>query len=260
MPKKSLRLKGYSVGIVLLFVGLSCSFVVYGENATGIVPVFGVNPIQKNTRIPSNRPFIFDWGVDQKNIQNSGWGISLFPPQAYAQSFKPTKEKLTAVSLCLVKGIAPPDPVHITVSIRENLTGPNLASKTISTSDVTIKKSSTWILFDFEDIMVTPEVTYYIVCSADAGDASHAYYWIFADNDSYSRGCAWFQEYENGSWAKEPTNVFHIMDFCFKTYFRKPLEGTTATNIVLSLSHQFLWAGVLNKASRILSLTPSRDI
>ncbi len=241
-----------SIGIILLFIGTACSFVVFGNTTKDIGPFSSATLAQKKTGIPSHRPFIFDWGVDQKNIQDSGWGISLFPPQSYAQSFKPTKEKLTAVSLCFIKGIAPPDPVQITVSIRENLTGLNLASKTVSTGDITIAKSRTWVLFDFEDIAVTPEGTYYIVCSADAGDVSHAYCWIFADNDSYSRGSAWFQEYENGSWVNEPMNIFHIMDFCFKTYFRKPLEGTTAIKTIPLLPHRFLWAGDLHMVSLIL--------
>ena len=259
MDKKSLTIKGYSVGIILLFVGIACSFVVHGDNTTGVVPVFDAETTQNNMGIPSYRPFFFDWGVDQKNIQDCGLGISLFPPQAHAQSFTPTKEKLTAVSLCLIKGIAPPDPLNITVSIRGNLAGPDLATKTIRTSDVTIKKSRTWVLFDFEDITVTPEVSYYIICSVDAGDASHAYCWMFANNDTYSRGAAWFQEDGNGSWVQEPTNAFHIMDFSFKTYFRKPFGSEVKNNVSLFAS-RFLWAGILHKSLRILSLTPSRNI
>jgi hypothetical protein len=246
-----MKRKWLAIGSVLLFIGTACSFVVLGNTTKDVDPFYSMTLTMKGTGTPSRHPFIFEWGVDQKNIQDSGWGISLFPPQGYAQSFTPTKEKLTAVSLCLVRGIAPPDPVNITVSIRENLTGVDLASKTIRTSEVTIKKSRTWVLFDFEDISLIPEITYYIVCSADAGNVSHAYCWVFADNDTYFRGNAWFQENENSSWIKEPTNVFHIMDFCFKTYFRKPLEGTTAKNSVLLQHHRFFWTGDLHRVSMI---------
>jgi hypothetical protein len=135
---------------------------------TDLAILYGADGTENNKKIISYEPIIFDWGVDQKNTQHSGFGITLHPPQSHAQSFTPTKDKLTAVSLYLFKGITPPEPVHITVSIRDNLTGSNLVTKTINTSVVTITKSPQWVLFDFEDISITPEITYYIVCSVDA--------------------------------------------------------------------------------------------
>ncbi len=173
----------------------------------------------------SFEPILFDWGVDQKNIETSGYGITLHPPQAHAQGFRPTKDKLTAVSLLLFKGILPPDPVHITVSIREYLNGADLVTMTINTSVVSISKSRQWVLFDFEDVSVVPEKMYYIVCSADAGDVSHAYCWMFAETDTYARGEAFCKPNATENWMRWPNGSEYPVDFCFKTYFRKPLDG-----------------------------------
>jgi len=169
----------------------------------------------------SSEPALFDWWcVDQKQTVHDRQGITLIPPETNAQSFTPTKEKLTAVSLYLFKHDTPPDPVHITVSIRDNLTGLDLATKTIDTSVVTIQNKATWVLFDFDDITITPESTYFIVCSGDGGDATNAYCWLFSYNDTYTRGEAWNKATTGSSWVQWSG----LEDFCFKTYFRKPLD------------------------------------
>jgi len=186
---------------------------------------FGVSTCAGNT-IKLSEPTAFDWGVDQKQTTSSGYGITLIPPETNAQSFTPTKDKLTAVSLRIFKHATPPEPVHITVSIRDNLTGPDLATKTIDTSKVTIKSSGSWVLFDFEDIATTPGVKYYIVCSGDAGDATNAYCWIYSANDTYAGGEAWYKATAGSSWIKWPTGPQNPADFCFKTYFRKPITGS----------------------------------
>jgi hypothetical protein len=173
-----------------------------------------------NVNSEPHEPDLFDWWcVDQKQTVQNGYGSQQTPLWTNAQSFIPSKDKLTAVSLYFFKAGTPTEPVHITVSIRDNLTGSDLATKTIDTSVVTIEDAK-WVLFDFEDISITPESKYYIVCSGDSGNANNAYCWLFSGNDTYTRGEAWGKVDDN------PWIVFTsgVGDYCFKTYFRKPLD------------------------------------
>ena len=199
--------------------------------ATTVVSATNVNIKEIKNKIVNDEPYeptLFDWlCVDQKQTHQDTYGIELRPPFTCAQSFTPTKDKLTAVSLYIFKHDIPPDSVHITVSIRDNLTGLDLATKTVNTSVVTIKY--TWVLFDFEDISITPGNTYFIVCSGDAGDEPNVYCWFFSDNDTYTRGEAWYKVNQIANW----TTLIQAgwgADFCFKTYFRKPLDKSVAIN------------------------------
>jgi hypothetical protein len=227
--KKTRIKKVLVVGIILLFIAIAYVPVLQGfTNDKSTLPsnmMFTATPTQMN-----EKPAVFEWGVDQKNTQNSGFGITLHPPETHAQSFTPTKNKLTAVSLYLFKGVTPPEPVHITVSIRDQLDGLNLATHTINTSEVTITKSGGWILFDFGDLTIIPQSTYYLLCSADAGSPSNAYCWLFANNDTYPRGEAWFQDNETSPWVHWPSGSMYPVDFCFKTYFRKPFDSFILEN------------------------------
>ncbi len=179
----------------------------------------------------NHQPTLFDWGVDQKQTDMSGYGITLNPPWKEAQSFTPTKDKLTAVSLYLFKGGTPPESILVMVSIRENLTGADLATKTIDTSVVTIKSSGTWVLFDFDDITTTPGSKYYIICSSNAGNDTNAICWAYTTEiDQYPNGDAWSQQNETSNWMKWQGLGNEPHDFCFKTYFRKPLDVSAPTN------------------------------
>ncbi len=174
-----------------------------------------------------------NWGVDQKQTFNDGAGFDLQPPSAWAQSFIPTKDKLTAVSLAMFQyGIAPE--AVITVSIRATLNSSDLVTITRNTSVDPIGHKLVWILFDFEDISITTGSTYYIVCSANAGYENNTYCWGFASvNDKYIKGEAWVKENETADWIAvnqwDPTD-YPKPDFCFKTYFRKPLDISVPIN------------------------------
>ena len=221
-----MKRKCLAVGIILLLVEMAYAPFIRGCDDTGAA--LSVIETEHNKKITSYEPTLFDWGVDQENTQNSGLGITLHPPEKHAQSFTPTKDKLTAVSLYLFQGITPPEPVHITVSIRDNLTGSDLATKTIDTSVVTINKYK-WVLFDFEDISITPGNPYFIVCSGNAGDDTNVYCWFYSDNDTYTRGEAWYKQTETANWITLKQAGFGA-DFCFKTYFRKPLGSSVLKN------------------------------
>jgi hypothetical protein len=187
--------------------------------------------LSRNTIIVDYQPTPFDRGVDQRQTDNCGHGISLAPPWTYAQSFTPTKETLTAVRLYIFKSGAPPDSVQITVSIRDNLTHADLATKTVDTSVVHIGSGTKpkWVLFDFDDITVTPGVTYFIVCSGSGGDSANTYCWFYNNMDTYTGGEAWIKPDENSVWTTIPYGGYNPQDFCFKTYFLKPFGGSAPT-------------------------------
>jgi hypothetical protein len=223
--------------------------------ATTVVSATNINVKKSNNVSVNSEPYepgLFEWwGVDQKQTTQDGYGITLIPPETNAQSFTPTKDKLTAVSLYLFKAGTPSEPVHITVSIRGNLTGPDLATKTIDTSVVTIS-TATWVLFDFDDITITPESKYFIICSGDAGDANNAYCWLFSSSDRYTPGEAWHKATAGSSWIKWPTGSTSPADFCFKTYFRKPLDVSSIPQTVPS-TPQASTAGIWMETQKLLA-------
>jgi len=128
--------------------------------------------------------------------------------------------------MAMFKHGTPPDPVEITVSIRDNLDGADLVTIIRDTSVDPIESTTKWVLFDFEDISVTPGSTYYIVVSANAGASSGVYCWTYASvNDTYTQGDAWWKASESKDWVKQNLN-FNPRDFCFKTYYKKPITSS----------------------------------
>jgi hypothetical protein len=204
------------IGILVLML-----LIVSGIQVTGIQ----INNIKGNSsNIAYLDPNILDdppsdWlkGSDQKQTENEGFGYQIWPPYQHGQEFKPTKNKLTAVALEMFKFNNPPQG-EITVSIRDKINGSDLTSKTRNTK--IIKSGAGWYMFDFEDIEVIPENTYYIVCSGGAGDVNNAYAWFFSQKNKYDRGIAWYTEDSGESWFEmDPP-----LDFCFITYFEKPSD------------------------------------
>ena len=126
-----------------------------------------------------------------------------------AQSFKPALDTLTKIDLYIDKTGSPT--TDIIVSIRNSLTGPDLAvcSKSVNQIPSTI----TWITFDFNDIIVTPENTYYIILRTTSGDNFNAYEWGIGYYTAYTQGSFWKSSNTGSSW-----NEYTYYDFCFKTY------------------------------------------
>jgi hypothetical protein len=193
-----------------------------------------------NNKIESYQPALFDWwNVDQKQTHQDRIGMQLVHPQTQtiAQSFTPTKDTLTAISLYIFKASTPPDPVQITVSIRDNLTGSDLTNKTINTSVVTIGTKDTWVLFDFKDFSITPGSTYFIVCSSNKNALTGVYCWLFAynDTDRYPKGEGWIKPGVTKDWVTLNQWGFKESDLCFKTYFRKPIDISVPINNEVTL-------------------------
>jgi hypothetical protein len=156
--------------------------------------------------------------IDQEQTSHCGSGFPLSPPYWQAQEFKPTKEDLKLVKLYFFKYETPPDGVQITIIIRDSLNGSDLTTITINADDAGIKSSGTWVSFDFSDITVIPETTYYIICYADGGDQANAYCWLFDEGNSYPRGIAWQSDDGENWYDLENYAGYTEIDFCFKTY------------------------------------------
>jgi len=188
-----------------------------------------------NDYYPKSPPPWWLIGADQKLTTHCGYGDEIIPPYIGAQEFKPTKDKLTAVALSFFKHDAPSG-LKITVYIRDDLNGDDLATKSVDADNI-IKQSGkeTWVLFDFTDITVTPETTYYILCSINGGTTNESILWFFNINNQYDRGGAWFSIDSGENWIdlEDHSPDFPQIDFCFITYYQKPKSKTINMPLIL---------------------------
>jgi hypothetical protein len=134
-----------------------------------------------------------------------------------AQSFKPALTPLAKVRLLVrLEGQIIQGPSQqIQVSIRKYVDGADLTTVTIPASDLTTEQ--TWVNFDFDDITVTPEDTYYIILSAILTQGEIRWFSMQnMDMDLYERGEAWYLDTSQTvvKWVMYPDYT----DFCFKTY------------------------------------------
>jgi len=161
-------------------------------------------------------------GLDQKQDKTCNSGYPIYPPIWSAQEFKPSKEKLIGIKLWMFKHGNPPEGIEITVAIRDSLNGNDLS--VINLSADPIKRNGTWVLFDFVDITVIPENTYYIICRSNGGNGTDAYCWLFNFNNTYDRGIAWQSYDEGATWfdLEDLDPERPMIDFCFKTYSSIP--------------------------------------
>jgi len=247
MNENAIR-KGIVFGILLVFLGASVLPICNAGMNTPITPVMNekVYKSNKNT-IPSqfshesekeyvtatveksyNEKTKSTSGVlnngdilDQQQTISDG-GSVLSGVYYWAQGFKQTLGTLTRVELLFSKW-GPSEHDNIRVYIRHSLRGSNLASGIIAPHQVQTGTLN-WIEVDFEDIVVTPGDTYYIVCETTGGypNEDYAYHWAGSDDDTYPFGDKWLLYTEGGSWEKwDPPK-----DQCFKTYGILSLEIT----------------------------------
>lgn len=108
---------------------------------------------------------------------------------------------------------------NLVISIRKFLKY-ELTSVSVPAQD--FPQNMTWIEFDFPDIYVSPERTYYIVWSPSSSDWENCSFWgSFGSDtneyDNYHRGSAWSYSSQGGwsNWGRPNSNG---VDRCFKTY------------------------------------------
>ena len=197
--------------VVTLLIGTAMTTIAVNEN--------NYNFNESRSFKPVDVPDSWLEGADQYQTDDYATGMVIAPLDHIAQEFKPTKEDLTAFALYFFNKEAPSD-VDITVIIRDSLDGSDLTTMTLDADSKKIKASGTWVMFDFDDITVIPEETYYIVCYAsDGGATSNCYCWFFDVDNKYDRGIAWaiddsgeiWTDLEDPGWGPD----FVKIDLCF---------------------------------------------
>jgi hypothetical protein len=153
--------------------------------------------------------------IDQKQVRRLIYGHSIWYGGQLAQSFTPTVNTLTKVSLLLFK-IG--NPKGVTVSIRSDLNDSDLTSAYLSGSDIAHQLKANWYDFNFPELEIVPGETYYIVWTPDGQYAWNVIYWKIGNNNPYSNGGAW-SNYPQGFWEKLKIPNRNEPDFCFKTYY-----------------------------------------
>jgi polyhydroxybutyrate depolymerase len=121
----------------------------------------------------------------------------------------------------------PPSGLEIIVQIKDGLDGNVLAEDSIDADKWKITGSGKWVLFDFDDIIINPENTYYIVCSGGGGDPSNVYCWYFDIENPYSRGIA-FRTDDGVLWKdlEDLYPPYPEIDFTFITYCGEPPDDS----------------------------------
>jgi len=152
-------------------------------------------------------------GTDQKQDKTKGWGYGGYGGYQQAQSFIPSENTLTKISLKMWRV---GNPEKIKISIRDDLYNIDLTAIELSADSISEEKN--WIDLDFAEIEITPGQTYYIIWQQFGGDRDNAFYWCLGDNNPYPNGCAWAN---SGSWEKLEPPDLPDPDFCFKTYYAK---------------------------------------
>ena len=208
-----------------MYKKIICSLVMTLLITTALSAVGNIN---QNVTSIEKSPVIFQplgGGLDQQQTNQEGQGMIILPTQWLAQGFKPSVEKLAAVQLFIFKHYNPPEGIEIFVSIRDSINGTDLVLTSVSADQVEDYK---WVTFNFPEITVIPEETYYIVCRSDGGSGSDVYCWFFGSNNPYDRGDAWVSLDEGENWDKIVN--YDNPDFCFKTFSKNTRSITFEIN------------------------------
>jgi hypothetical protein len=152
-----------------------------------------------------------------------------------AQSFKPNLPVLTKVKLLVYKSDI--DCVLI-LSIKKELNGNDLVVMSKGSNEIPNIDNIGWITFDFPDINVLVNETYYIFvkcyCGYEDSNDISCYSWVNGIETDY---------YYGESWTIESSNSIDLIrypsiDFCFETYgcsnrppYIPKIEGTVLGNI-----------------------------
>ena len=138
-----------------------------------------------------------------------GYSFAVFDGRWAAQSFVPGLGSVCRLELSLSKRGSPGG--DVTVSVRETLSGGDVASVVVSAGD--LSGSDAWVEFDLVDVGVTPGSTYFVVVRLVGGDGSNCVLWRFGGGTGYGDGSLWFSSDGGGGWSS-----YGLYDFCFRTY------------------------------------------
>jgi hypothetical protein len=173
-----------------------------------------------STAIPIMGFQLLEPELDQYNTEYSWVFDGLIMPGGWAQSFKPTMNKLSRVELKIDRsGLVG----WLNISIRKILIDKDLA--TFNMHPWFIPSGINWLTFDFDDIKVTPGETYYIIVDSDICGLDNNYKWSGTDTNPYDRGHACIYDPLVDTWNERSS-----IDFCFKTYGIKGLAKSVDIN------------------------------
>jgi len=184
------------------------------------------NGLENKTNIVS-----LDDELDQYQTEIETVGVignNPFPPyfnSSIAQSFTPQKAVLTRIQIRIARNESTTYP-YILV-IREYLTGENLAVASVDADDIPVVEDIPdfeWIEFDFDDLPVTINQTYFMI-SYTANESDNFYGWGADRNNLYPNGVVFVSNDDGETWE----NVSYA-DMCFMTYGRDN-QPPTAPNI-----------------------------
>jgi len=200
-------------------------------------PYHGSYPKSRNVYDSTSIPLQYGDVVDQYMVEptNFGWQVSLL--QWVAQGFTPNMSILTRVEIELFKIGSPPSDSIIYIGLWDDLYGKELAYMEFTGHDFTEPRQ--WFTFDFEDIIVEPGHTYYIVCISDWFDFEIGYYWFAVTNNPYPRGDAWFSIFGYDWLPLDDPPQYPLTDCCFKTY------GIDKS----AMKWTFLWGSISNQTA-----------
>jgi hypothetical protein len=166
-------------------------------------------------------------GVDQQQTKHGNMGYGAFGGSQLAQSFTPSQNTISKISLYLFRQ---GDPPGLTVSIRDNLNNGDLTSAYILGSDLRDELKGVWFEFDLPEIDVTPGQTYYIIWTGDKNEAGNSIYWLFGDDNPYPNGMTWFNQ--GYIWEEYEIPDSNNGDFCFKTFYAKSKSKSINVNLL----------------------------
>lgn len=154
--------------------------------------------------------------LDQFQHQGDHFGININKNRWVAQSFEPTQYNLTKIRLLMFANVKPSEKIF--VSIRENLSGEDLTTTFVTANDFWSFSNGGmyWYEFDFPDVEVTPENTYYIVCRTP--ETNNPYSWVVMAYDYYPAGEAYVSTDGGNQWIED--SMFIGEDLCFETYYK----------------------------------------
>jgi len=136
-----------------------------------------------------------------------------------AQSFRPQREILTRVQVLMGRNILTQQPCKLT--IRKELDGEDLATASVDSENIPILQdeydfdSLEWINFNFADLTVTIDETYFFILFTQ-GEIFNFYDAALSDISTYNKGCFYSATIEFGL---EPIwSAIEVYDLCFKTF------------------------------------------
>ncbi len=155
------------------------------------------------------------------------------------QSFSPTLPELTRVELYLSKRGEITS--NFRLYIKESRTSETILTQTSVSADSIPSVDRIWVMFDFADIDVDTEKTYYIFCTTDSGDEDSYYEWYQSNLNRYAEGIKYVSS-DNGETFLEELNS----DCTFRTYGSGPILNV---EYVISESWNSIEVSIKNKGT-----------